>query len=73
MQENEKNKNLDLYFFNEIISKNTKNKKETKAEKKERIRLRMLTILDSIQKNMKKIKPRSIVLITGLYLAKIKF
>ena len=53
MQENEKNKNLDLYFFNEIISKNTKNKKETKAEKKERIRLRMLIILDSIQKNFK--------------------
>jgi len=73
MQEHEKNKNLDLYFFNEIISKNTKNKKETKAEKKERIRLRMLTILDSIQKNMKKIKPRSIVLITGHFLAKIKF
>jgi len=63
---NEKNKNLDLYFFNEIILKNTKNKKETKAEKKERIRIRMLTILDSIQKNIKKIKPRSIVLITGL-------
>lgn len=54
MQENEKNKNLDLYFFNEIISKNTKNKKETKAEKKERIRLRMLIILDSIQKNLNK-------------------
>jgi len=66
MENYEKNKNLDLYFFNEIISKNTKNKKETKAEKKERIRLRMLTILDSIQKNIKKIKPRSIVLITGL-------
>ena len=57
MQENEKNKNLDLYFFNEIISKNTKNKKETKAEKKERIRLRMLIILDSIQKNLKKLSP----------------
>ena len=57
MQENEKNKNLDLFFFNEIISKNTKNKKETKAEKKERIRLRMLIILDSIQKNLKKLSP----------------
>jgi len=73
MQNDKENKNLDIYFFNEIIFKNTKNKKETKAEKKERIRLRMLTILDSIQKNLKKIKPRSIVLITGLYLAKIKF
>jgi len=73
MESNEKNKNLDLYFFNEIISKNTKNKKETKAEKKERIRLRMLTILDSIEKNLKKIKPHSIGLIMGLYLSKIKF
>lgn len=66
MQENEKNKNLDLYFFNKIISTNTKNKKETKAEKKERIRLKMLIILDSIQKNLEKIKPHSIVLIMGL-------
>lgn len=73
MQNDEKNKNLDLYFFNEIISKNTKNKKETKAEKKERIRLRMLIILDSIQKNLKKIKPHSIGLIMGHYAAKIKF
>jgi hypothetical protein len=73
MQDYEKNKNLDLYFFNEIIAKNTKNKKETKAEKKERIRLRMLTILDSIQKNLKKIKPHSIGLIMGHYLAEIKF
>ena len=73
MQENEKNKNLDLYFFNKIISTNTKNKKETKAEKKERIRLKMLIILDSIEKNLKKIKPHSIVLIMGHYLAKIKF
>ena len=66
MENNEKNKNLDLYFFNEIISTNTKNKKETKAEKKERIRLKMLIILDSIQKNLEKIKPHSIVLIMGL-------
>ncbi len=73
MENNEENKNLDIHFFNEIILKNTKNKKETKAEKKERIRLRMLTILDSIQKNLKKIKPHSIGLIMGHYLAKIKF
>ena len=73
MQDDKQNKNLDLYFFNEIISKNTKNKKETKAEKKERIRIRMLTILDSIEKNLKKIKPHSIGLIMGHYLAKIKF
>ena len=73
MENYEKNKNLDIYFFNEIIFKNTKNKKETKAEKKERIRLRMLTILDSIQKNLKKIKPHSIGLIMGHYLVKIKF
>jgi hypothetical protein len=73
MENYEKNKNLDIYFFNEIIFKNTKNKKETKAEKKERIRIRMLTILDSIEKNLKKIKPHSIGLIMGHYLAKIKF
>jgi len=73
MQDDKQNKNLDIYFFNEIIFKNTKNKKETKAEKKERIRIRMLTILDSIEKNLKKIKPHSIGLIMGHYLAKIKF
>jgi hypothetical protein len=53
MEKNEKNKNLDLYFFNEIISKNTKNKKETRAEKKERIRIRMLTIIESLEKIQK--------------------
>ena len=54
MENYEKNKNLDIYFFNEIIIKTRKNKKETKAEKKERIRLRMLTILDSINKILNK-------------------
>jgi hypothetical protein len=52
MENYEKNKNLDIHFFNEIIAKTRKNKKETKAEKKERIRLRMLTILESISKNL---------------------
>ena len=51
---NEKNKINDAIFFNQIIIKNRKNKKETKAEKKERIRMRMLTILDSIEKNLRK-------------------
>jgi hypothetical protein len=51
---NEKNKINDAIFFNQIIIKNRKNKKETKAEKKERIRIRMLTILDSIEKNLRK-------------------
>ena len=37
---NEKNKINDAIFFNQIIIKNRKNKKETKAEKKERIRIR---------------------------------
>ena len=54
MENNEKNKNFNLYFFNEIISKNRKIKKETKAEKKERIRLKMLTILVSINKILNK-------------------
>ena len=51
---NEKDKNQDAIFFNKIIMANRKNKKETKAEKKERIRLRMLTILDSINKILNK-------------------
>jgi hypothetical protein len=51
---NEKDKNQDAIFFNKIIMANRKNKKETKAEKKERIRMRMLTILDSIEKNLRK-------------------
>jgi hypothetical protein len=54
MQNDKKNKNDDVIFFNKIIMGNTKNKKETKAEKKERIRIRMLTILDSIEKNLRK-------------------
>jgi hypothetical protein len=52
MKNYEKNKNLDAVFFNKIILGNKQIKKETKAEKKERIRMRMLMILDSIQKNM---------------------
>jgi hypothetical protein len=51
---NEKNKNADSIFFNKIIMANRKNKKETRAEKKERIRKRMLIILDSIEKNLRK-------------------
>ncbi len=51
---NEKNKNEDAIFFNKIIMGNRKNKKETRAEKKERIRMRMLIILDSIEKNLRK-------------------
>ena len=51
---NEKDKNQDAIFFNKIIMANRKNKKETRAEKKERIRMRMLIILDSIEKNLRK-------------------
>jgi hypothetical protein len=51
---NEKNKNEDAIFFNKIIMGNRKNKKETRAEKKERIRMRMLIILNSIEKNLRK-------------------
>ena len=54
MKDYEKNKTKDAIFFNKIILANTKNKKETRAEKKERIRMRMLTILESIEKNLRK-------------------
>jgi hypothetical protein len=54
MKDYEKNKIKDPIFFNKIILANTKNKKETRAEKKERIRMRMLTILESIEKNLRK-------------------
>ena len=54
MKDYEKNKTKDAIFFNKIILANTKNKKETRAEKKERIRIRMLTILESIEKNLRK-------------------
>jgi hypothetical protein len=48
------NKNNDTYYFNKIIFGNRKNKKETRDEKKEKIRMRMLTILESIEKNLRK-------------------
>jgi hypothetical protein len=54
MKNNEKDKNDDVIFFNKIILGNRKIKKETKDQKREKIRLRMLTILQSIEKNLKK-------------------
>jgi hypothetical protein len=54
MKNYEKNKNDDVIFFNKIILGNRKIKKETKDQKRERIRLRMLTILQSIEKNLRK-------------------
>jgi hypothetical protein len=54
MKNDEENKNDDAIFFNKIILGNSKNKKETKDQKRERIRLRMLTILNSIEKNLRK-------------------
>jgi hypothetical protein len=53
MKDYEKNKIKDPIFFNNIILANTKNKKETRAEKKERIRIRMLTIIESLEKIQK--------------------
>lgn len=53
MKDYEKNKTKDPIFFNKIILANTKNKKETRAEKKERIRIRMLTIIESLEKIQK--------------------
>ena len=54
MKNYEQDKNEDAIFFNKIIFGNSKNKKETKNQKKERIRMRMLTILNSIEKNLRK-------------------
>jgi hypothetical protein len=54
MKNNEENKNDDAFYFNKIILGNIKNKKETKNQKREKIRLRMLTILNSIEKNLRK-------------------
>jgi len=54
MKNNEQDKNDDAFYFNKIILGNRKIKKETKDQKKEKIRLRMLTILNSIEKNLRK-------------------
>jgi len=54
MKNDEQNKNDDAFYFNKIIMGNRKTKKETKDQKRERIRLRMLTILNSIEKNLRK-------------------
>jgi len=54
MKNDEQNKNDDAFYFNKIIMGNRKAKKETKGQKRERIRLRMLTILNSIEKNLRK-------------------
>jgi hypothetical protein len=54
MHNYEENKNNDAFYFNKVILGNRKIKKETKDQKRERIRLRMLTILNSIEKNLRK-------------------
>jgi len=54
MQNDKKIQNDDVIYFNKIILGNRKIKKETQAEKKERIKMRMLTILHSIEKNLRK-------------------
>jgi len=54
MKNNEQDKNDDAFYFNKIILGNRKIKKETKDQKRERIRLRMLTILNNIEKNLRK-------------------
>jgi len=54
MQNDEQNKNDDAFYFNKIILGDRKIKKETKDQKIEKIRLRMLTILNSIEKNLRK-------------------
>ena len=59
---NEKNKNDDFTLFNKVLFSSKKIKRETNKQKKERIRIRLLTIINSIQKNIiaiKKQKKRS--------------
>ena len=51
-----KKKDATNAFFNEAIFKNKRVRKETKKQKKERIELRLLTIINSIQKNINAIK-----------------
>lgn len=46
------NKNENNFFDNKIIIKNKSIKKETKIEKKERIKIRMLVILNGINRNI---------------------
>jgi hypothetical protein len=53
-QNDTENQNNDSYYFNKIIMGNKKNKKETREQKKERIRMRMLTILNSIEQILRK-------------------
>jgi hypothetical protein len=54
MKDYEKDKNDDAFYFNKIILGDRKIKKETKDQKRERVRIRMLTILNSIEKNLRK-------------------
>jgi hypothetical protein len=53
-QNDTENQNNDAYYFNKIIMGDKKNKKETREQKKERIRMRMLTILNSIEQILRK-------------------
>ena len=54
MENYEKNKIIDIIFYDTFYFKKTKIKKETRADKKEKTRIRMLTILNSIDKNLRK-------------------
>jgi len=54
MQNDKEIQNDDAFYFNKIIMGIRKAKKETKDQKRERIRLRMLTILNSLEKNLQK-------------------
>jgi hypothetical protein len=53
---NEKNKNDDFTLFNKVLFSSKKIKRETNKQKKERINIRLLTIINSIQKNIMAIK-----------------
>ena len=48
-----KKKVADIIYFNKIIGKSQGNKKENRMERKERIRLKLINILNAIEQNIK--------------------
>ena len=43
----------DTIYFNKIVCKSKANKKENRMERKERIRLKLINILNAIEQNIK--------------------
>jgi len=43
----------DIIYFNKIVCKSQGNKKENRMERKERIRIKLINILNAIEQNIK--------------------